>query len=186
MSDPIDYEVLCEMGRIEMDKLDKSQWRLGELASKVSRKHTADFARQLNAGKRSVQSWRQVWLFWPENERRRASQVLRWTHFREAMLEGKELDKARVILEQIEDKLLTPDQLTAQRTKTIQLLDSEATIRGVNPRLVAFALTEDADIEALENARRNGTKVTIKVLAAIEPEETQEQAVLEEIEGVTP
>lgn len=84
----ISWEELCQRGRDARENADNAKWELGALACTISLNYgehnLADFAREVNCGKRSIQQYRQVSERYsdPRFDELKQDPALSWTHFR--------------------------------------------------------------------------------------------------------
>lgn len=89
---PVDYEILCEQGRLAAEEMDKGRFVVGDLACEVETRYGAhlidDFAREINVGKSSVKAYRTVCRFYEPSTRvafLANNPRITYTHMRHAM-----------------------------------------------------------------------------------------------------
>ena len=97
-----DWEAFCEQGRRVYDVIQKAQWHLGAMVASIEKDYGGysieDFAREVGISKSYAYDLRKVWGTFSTQVENYDSQVITWSHYREAE-KLKDVDAALDILD---------------------------------------------------------------------------------------
>lgn len=116
----VEWELLCEQGRIAASNMDEGRWLLGELALMVDKQYGDDaigeFAKDINVPKKRIAQYRTVYKFWsPAWEKSKRLDFLgerpnlSYTHYLNA-LRLKDLDEALKWIDEASSNGWTTDE----------------------------------------------------------------------------
>lgn len=154
----LEWEELCDTGRLAAGDIDRGKWTLGNIAVQVVTRYDRvklnNFAIAVNRSKGSIRQYREVCEFYDFDTQVSLFEdypLITWTHCREAMKLGS-LKNALTFLQKANDLAWTVEQTRLalktpdadlpddipEETKTI-LIDERMTVRQARDQLVEMA-----------------------------------------------
>lgn len=190
-----DRQQMVSAGQAAVEMEDAGRWTLAVLAEGINKNYGKDalgeYAKDIGAPSPKLREYRSVW----RGARKVAGAefltdypAVNYSMWRQIARLAKDIDKAKALLEKAANEKLSPDATKVEVEKagggTIheKILDIET--RNWSYGTTRLEFVHDGITEALE-ALRKAENIRIVIYDANEGE-TQEGAVLEEIEGVVP